>query len=140
MNKATTLRSAGLAVCALALIAVSGFIGFGVGAQGHGATNAGPARSASDGQCNLRITGGSGAQARVAVYDDPVFSSSATSYGRIADLSCTDAEILEWREMRVAAGLDAQVCRPVLYNDTLMARVYPFGCAVPTLVVSGEPR
>jgi len=140
MNKATTMRSAGLAVGALALIAASGVIGFNVGAQGHGVANAGPAGSASHGQCNLRVTGGSGAQTRVAVYDDPVFSSSATSYGRIADLSCTDAEIVEWREVRAAEGLDAQVCRPVVYDDALTARVYPIGCAVPTLVASGEPR
>ncbi|SFR71753.1 hypothetical protein SAMN04488591_3119 [Microbacterium azadirachtae] len=50
MNKATTTRSVGLAVGALALIAVSGFIGFGVGAQGQGAANAQQPGSASTDQ------------------------------------------------------------------------------------------
>lgn len=140
MNKAATMRTAGLTLGALVLVAASGFIGFGIGDQARGAAAAGGSSVTSSRPCNLRVTWDSASQTHMATYDAPVFSSSETSYGRIADLSCTDAEILEWRDARVAAGLDAQVCRPVLFNDTVTGRVYPIGCAIPTLVVTGEPR
>lgn len=140
MNKAATMRAAGLALGAVALVAAAGFIGLGIGGQTRGGVAAEGSPDPSSRPCNLRVTWDSASQTHVAIYDAPVFSSSETSYGRIADLSCTDAEILEWRDARVAAGLDAQVCRPVLFNDTATARVYPIGCAIPTVVVTGEPR
>lgn len=61
------------------------------------------------------------------------------TYGRVANLSCTDADILAWQDQRANDGLDAAVCRPVLQDD-VMGTVRPIGCAAPTMVVTGEPR
>lgn len=89
--------------------------------------------------CNLRLVWDRVEQDFLAVYEDSAMVSYTDSYGRIANLSCTDAEILAWQEQRLANDLDAEVCRPVL-DATVSGLMHPIGCAVPTMVVSGEPR
>ncbi len=89
--------------------------------------------------CNLRLVWDRVAQDYLAVYEDSAMLSYTPEYGRIANLSCTDAEILAWQDYRRMDGLDAAICRPVLRDD-VSGLVYPIGCAVPTMVVSDEPR
>lgn len=89
--------------------------------------------------CNLRLVWDRSEQSYQAVYEDSAMISYTPTYGRVANLSCTDADILDWQDQRANDGLDAAVCRPVLQDD-LMGTVHPIGCAAPTMVVTGEPR
>lgn len=89
--------------------------------------------------CNLRLVWDRSEQTYQAVYEDSAMMSYTPTYGRVANLSCTDAEMLEWQSQREADGQDPDVCRPVLQSD-VVGNVYPIGCASPTMVVTGEPR
>lgn len=89
--------------------------------------------------CNLRLVWDRVEQDYLAVYEDSAMVSYTGVYGRIANLSCTDADILEWQQHRRVNDLDAAVCRHVLAADVI-GTVTPIGCAVPTMVVTGEPR
>lgn len=95
--------------------------------------------SAEAAPCNLRITWDRVSQDYLAVYEDSTWVSQTGAYGRTANLSCTDDEILVWQEQRRDDGLDAAVCRPVL-RDEITGNVRSIGCAVPTLVATDEPR
>lgn len=90
--------------------------------------------------CNLRLVWDRVEQDYLSVYDDSALNSYTASYGQIANLSCSDADILRWQQQRRAHDLDAEVCRPVLEADHVSGRVNPIGCALPTMVVTGEPR
>lgn len=89
--------------------------------------------------CNLRLVWDRIEQDYLAVYEESGMVSYTDSYGRIANLSCTDSEILGWQQQRRSDDLDAAVCRPVL-EASLMGTMNPIGCAIPTMVVTGEPR
>lgn len=89
--------------------------------------------------CNLRLVWDRIEQDYLAVYEDSAMVSYTDTYGRIANLSCTDSEILDWQQQRRSDDLDAAVCRPVL-EASVMGTMNPIGCAVPTVVVTGEPR
>lgn len=89
--------------------------------------------------CNLRLVWDRSEQTYQAVYEDSAMISYTPTYGRVANLSCTDAEILEWQGQREADGQDSDVCRPVLEGD-VDGIMNPIGCASPTMVVTGEPR
>ena len=89
--------------------------------------------------CNLRLVWDRSEQTFQAVYEDSAMISYTPTYGRVANLSCTDAEMLEWQGQREADGQDSDVCRPVLQSD-VAGNAYPIGCASPTMVVTGEPR
>ncbi|MGY1552890.1 hypothetical protein ACW5CM_14015 [Microbacterium sp. A588] len=90
--------------------------------------------------CNLRLVWDRVEQDYLAVYEESAMVSYTGDYGRIANLSCTDADILEWQQHRRVNDLDAEVCRPVLDSSNVAGNVFPIGCAVPTMVVTGEPR
>lgn len=89
--------------------------------------------------CNLRLVWDRSEQSYQAVYEESALIGYAPTYGRVANLSCTDADILDWQDQRANDGLDAAVCRPVLQDD-VVGTVRPIGCAAPTMVVTGEPR
>lgn len=89
--------------------------------------------------CNLLRVWDRSEQSFRAVYEDSTMSSYTPAYGLIANLSCTDAEILAWQEQRAVDGLDLAVCRPVVQFDG-MDTARPIGCARPIMVVTGEPR
>ncbi|WP_309127610.1 hypothetical protein [Microbacterium sp.] len=89
--------------------------------------------------CNLRITWDRGSQEYLAVYEDSTWVSKTGDYGRTANLSCTDDEILAWQHQRRENNLDPEVCRPVLRAE-VTGIVRSIGCAVPTLVATDEPR
>lgn len=89
--------------------------------------------------CNLRLVWDRIEQDYLAVYEDSAMVSYTGSYGRIANLSCTDSEILDWQQQRRSDDLDAAICRPVL-EASVIGTMNPIGCAVPTMVVTGEPR
>lgn len=89
--------------------------------------------------CNLRITWDRVSQERLAVYEDSTWVAKTGDYGRTANLSCTDDEILAWQQQRRENELDPEVCRPVLRAE-VTGIVHSIGCAVPTLVATDEPR
>lgn len=134
MKKATFISISVLA--GTLLLAGGAVLGYSTGAtraQSTAATSPNPV------PCNLRLVWDRVAQDYLAVYEDSAMLSYTPEYGRIANLSCTDAEILAWQDYRRTDGLDAAICRPVLRDD-VSGLVYPIGCAVPTMVVSDEPR
>ncbi|REJ07378.1 hypothetical protein DY023_04045 [Microbacterium bovistercoris] len=83
--------------------------------------------------CNLTMTWDRASQSFSAGYDESAFVSSTPEYGRIANLSCSDGEILAWQTQRRADGLDDEVCRPVL-SDGVDGAVRVVGCAFPVVV------
>lgn len=134
MKKATFISISMLA--GTLLVAGGAALGYSTGAtqaQSAAATSPNPV------PCNLRLVWDRVAQDYLAVYEDSAMISYTPEYGRIANLSCTDAEILAWQDYRRADGLDVTICRPVLRDD-VNGLVYPIGCAVPTMVVSDESR
>ncbi|WP_067244102.1 hypothetical protein [Microbacterium resistens] len=134
MKKATFISISVLA--GTLLLAGGAALGYSTGAtqaQSAAATSPNPM------PCNLRLVWDRAAQDYLAVYEDSAMISYTPKYGRIANPSCTDAEILAWQDYRRADRLDAAVCRPVL-RDEATGLVSPIGCAVPTMVVSDEPR
>lgn len=134
MKKVTFISIAVLA--GTLLLAGGAALGYSTGAaQGQSAAATAP----NPVPCNLRLVWDRVAQDYLAVYEDSAMLSYTPKYGRIANLSCTDDEILAWQDYRRTEGLDADICRPVLRAD-VMGLVYPIGCAVPTMVVSDEPR
>ena len=88
--------------------------------------------------CNLALRWDRVAQRYQAVYEDSGFVAETPKWGRTANLSCTDAQIIDWQEARRASGLDDQVCRPMIDTDTV--NVFVDGCAVPQVVVARERR
>lgn len=89
--------------------------------------------------CNLHLKWDRVTQEHLAVYEDSTWVSDTGDYGRTANLSCTDDEILAWQQQRRDNGLDVDVCRPVLHAE-VTGIVHSIGCAVPILVVSDESR
>jgi hypothetical protein len=89
-------------------------------------------------ECNLGLVWDRVGQDFQAVYEDSTFVSQTPVWGRTANLSCTDAEILDWQEQRRADGLEDQVCRPMLING--VDSVYVDGCTAPVVVVERERR
>ncbi|WP_119695805.1 hypothetical protein [Microbacterium halotolerans] len=90
--------------------------------------------------CNLSLVWDRIDEDFQAVYEDSAMASYSPEYGRIANLSCSDADILEWQAQRQESGLDDEVCRPVMSEDVIVGAVYSIGCAAPVLEVRGEPR
>lgn len=86
--------------------------------------------------CNLTMTWDRASQAFSAGYGESAFVSSTPEYGRIANLSCSDGEILAWQTQRRADGLDDAVCRPVL-SDGMDGALRVVGCAFPVAVSDG---
>lgn len=131
-----------LAITAIAVAAGLGLLAGG-GAAGftlaQGRENPPVEESAQPAPCNLRLAWDRVQQDYLAVYDDSDWISYTGEYGRTANLSCTDDQILAWQEQRRKDGLDPAVCRPVLHDD-VMGSVYSVGCATPTLVVADESR
>lgn len=86
--------------------------------------------------CNLTMTSDRASQTFSAGYGESAFVSSTPEYGRIANLSCSDGEILAWQAQRRANGLEDKVCRPVL-SDGVDGVVRVIGCAFPVAVNDG---
>lgn len=89
--------------------------------------------------CNLELRWDRVAERYQAVYEDSGFVADTPRWGRTANLSCTDAQILDWQEARRVNGLDDQVCRPMI-DSTPEGIVIVDGCAVPKVVVARERR
>ena len=88
--------------------------------------------------CNLRLTWDRVAQEFQAVYEDSTFVSETPEWGRTANLSCSDAQILDWQEQRRVDGLDDGVCRPMLIDDDVSGIVHVDGRAGPVVVADRE--
>ena len=129
------------AIVAGALLGATSFAGVGVAVGYNLAGQSDQVEQTSASQlieCNLGLVWDRIDQDFQAVYEDSTFVAQTPEWGRTANLSCTDAEILEWQEQRRADGLDDQVCRPMLING--LKSVYLDGCAAPVVVVERERR
>lgn len=133
-NKLTITTIAAFA--GLGLLAGGGAAGYAI-AQGTESSSVKPV--AQQAPCNLRLVWDRVQQDYLAVYDDSDWISYTGDYGRTANLSCTDDQILAWQEQRRQNGLDPAVCRPVLHDD-VTGTVHSVGCATPSLVVADESR
>lgn len=136
MNKLAKIITA--TVGAVALFGGGALIGASVVASGDRTSTA--EMAANPVPCNLRMVWDRVSQSYTAVYEDSAFASSSAEYGRTANLSCSDVEIIEWQEQRGADGLDEKVCRPVLSSGEEDGVVRAIGCAVPVLVVDEGSR
>lgn len=123
-------------IVGLGLLAGGGAVGYAI-AQGTESSSVKP--SAQPAPCNLRLAWDRVQQDYLAVYEDSDWISYTSDYGRTANLSCSDDQILAWQAQRRQNGLDPAVCRPVLHDD-VTGSVYSVGCATPTLVVADESR
>lgn len=130
----------------IAATAVAGLVVAGIGGAYIGRATVPAVESASSPTpastiepCNLRLVWDRTSETYDAVYEDFVNMSLTGEYGPVTNPSCTDDEIIQWRDARIAAGKPADVCRPVV-AFTLSALPYFSGCAVPTMVVSSERR
>ena len=137
MTMKNRIGIAAIAILTGAVLLIGGATG-GYAIAAHTSRTANEA-SAQPVPCNLRLVWDRVEQDYLAVYEDSSMVSYTGVYGRIANLSCTDADILEWQQHRHVNDLDAAVCRPVLAADVI-GTVSPIGCAVPTMVVTSEPR
>lgn len=139
MNKkmVTLAIVVGAAVGTVGLTGAGLAVGYNIGAASHSAD---VETSAQPLPCNLRLAWDRVTQDFQAVYEDSTFVSETPAWGRTANLSCTDAQILDWQELRREAGLDDQVCRPMLINDAGLGVAYADGCIVPVVVADRERR
>lgn len=103
------------------------------------APSAQPSPTSTPTPCNLRMIWDRTSETYDAVYEDSVNMSLTGDYGPVTNPSCSDGQIIRWRDARIATGKSADVCRPVI-SFTVDGLAYFSGCAVPTMVVSGEPR
>lgn len=141
MTMKNRIGIAAIAILTGAVLLIGGATG-GYAIAAHTSSSSSPTADAAAAQpapCNLRLVWDRVGQDYLAVYEDSAMVSYTGVYGRIANLSCTDADIVEWQQQRRVNDLDAAVCRPVLAADVI-GTVSPIGCAVPTMVVTGEPR
>ncbi|MDF2664685.1 MAG: hypothetical protein K0R81_535 [Microbacterium sp.] len=92
--------------------------------------------------CNLGEKWDQTRMLKVARYDAPdVDDSLLEIYGPVvANGSCTDADIIRWRELRRSTGESDLICRITYYEDDVSGLTYPIGCAVPVLVVTDASR
>lgn len=91
--------------------------------------------------CNLGEFWDRDALARRAKYTDPrVGDLDLERYGpMIANDACSDADILNWQELRRELGERDEICRIAWYDDPVSSVTYSLGCTVP-LVVSDAAR
>jgi hypothetical protein len=140
MTMKNRIGIAAIAILTGAVLLIGGATaGYAIAAHTSSTSPTADEASAQPVPCNLRLVWDRVEQDYLAVYEDSAMVSYTGVYGRIANLSCTDADILEWQQHRRVNDLDAAVCRPVLAADVI-GTVSPIGCAVPTMVVTGEPR
>lgn len=91
--------------------------------------------------CNLGEFWDRDALTRRAEYTDPTVSNlDLERYGpMIANDTCSDADILNWQELRRNLGESDGICRIAWYDDPFVSATYSLGCVVP-LVVSDAAR
>lgn len=92
-------------------------------------------------RCNLGIEIDSETHVVVPRYEAPPADSyEVRNYGPlVADIHCSDAEILAWQDLRREQGEADNICRPVI-AFSVDGVGYPIGCAVPQLVVTDASR
>jgi hypothetical protein len=130
-----------IAIVASAVVGAAGFGGAGLAVGFQIAQDSGHSAAEGSAQplpCNLRLSWDRVTQEFQAVYEDSTFVSETPTWGRTANLSCSDAEILDWQQQRRVDGLDDQVCRPMVAEESGV--VFVDGCAVPVVVADRERR
>jgi hypothetical protein len=78
-----------------------------------------------------------------ATFGEPTLPSDGLKeqYGAmLANDSCSDAEILEWQQLRRDLGEDSGICRIVWHTDDIAAVTYDVGCAIPLVVIPDAVR
>ena len=90
--------------------------------------------------CNLGEFWDGDALTRRAEYAEPTVSDlDIERYGpMIANDACSDAEILNWQELRRALGESDEICRIAWYDDPAISAVYSLGCTVPLVVTDAS--
>lgn len=101
-----------------------------------------PVRAFEAAACNLGEQFDQDAMVKRARYDTPAAGKyELEHYGpMIANNSCSDAQIINWQELRRELGESDTICRVVYYDDYFSAVTYPIGCAVPVMVVTDASR
>lgn len=127
-----------MAVAALGLLTIMGMAGCASVTEPEVAVSSGDAGlSAWSAPCNLGIERDGGGPGWVALYSQPTLGeqTDVDLYGgAVANDACTDAQILQWQQVRRQSGQSDAICRVVWTTDS-EGSVRDLGCAVPVVVV-----
>lgn len=92
--------------------------------------------SAWSAPCNLGVERDGSGPGRVAVYNPPTLAEQTDLDlygGTLANDRCTDAQILQWQDVRRQSGQRDAICRVIWSHDS-DGSIRDLGCAVPVVV------